>query len=289
MITFHSKLSLFFSIIFLINPFSAESKPPLPPHNFYTVTIPKCGTHLLIKLLHGLTGKRVHYFQHDVNLPHKTRWFFHQHEIVSPVFFENLMKKVYTKPIYVNVHFNFSELMWDFSQKHPRYKKIILIRDLRDAAISMTYHTNREIKRVLGDEASFDEKLSWLLNGGHEFSVFNLKEHATKALKWYQDPSVLVIRFEDLVGFKGGGSQERQYKTAMKLAKFLRQPISPQQLKVILTNLWGHPGRESRIRTFRKGQMGSWREAFTAAHKEEFKKEYGDLLIQFGYEQDNSW
>ena len=44
-----------------------------------------------------------------------------------------------------------------------------------------------------------------------------------------------------------------------------------------------------RTPTFRKGQIGGWREAFTEAHKEAFKATAGDLLVQLGYEADLGW
>jgi len=42
--------------------------------------------------------------------------------------------------------------------------------------------------------------------------------------------------------------------------------------------------------TFRKGEIGGWREAFTERHKQLFKQvDENDWLIQLGYERDHNW
>ncbi len=38
-----------------------------------------------------------------------------------------------------------------------------------------------------------------------------------------------------------------------------------------------------------KGQVGNWRTLFTASDKALFKQVAGDVLIQWGYEQDANW
>jgi len=41
--------------------------------------------------------------------------------------------------------------------------------------------------------------------------------------------------------------------------------------------------------TFRKGQVGEWKEVFTEEHKELIKSVAGKLLIDLGYETDLAW
>ncbi|MGH2703243.1 MAG: sulfotransferase domain-containing protein, partial [Actinomycetota bacterium] len=41
--------------------------------------------------------------------------------------------------------------------------------------------------------------------------------------------------------------------------------------------------------TFRRGQIGDWRNHFNEDHKEAFKKMAGDTLIRLGYEHDLNW
>ena len=41
--------------------------------------------------------------------------------------------------------------------------------------------------------------------------------------------------------------------------------------------------------TFRTGQIGGWKNAFTAEHTDAFKRVAGHLLIELGYEKDYDW
>jgi len=41
--------------------------------------------------------------------------------------------------------------------------------------------------------------------------------------------------------------------------------------------------------TFRKGDVGGWRETFTEEHKDLFKKHDNGWLVKLGYEKDENW
>jgi len=48
-------------------------------------------------------------------------------------------------------------------------------------------------------------------------------------------------------------------------------------------------GREDVASHYRKGVAGDWQNHFTAAHREAFDREFGELLINLGYEEDHEW
>jgi hypothetical protein len=48
-------------------------------------------------------------------------------------------------------------------------------------------------------------------------------------------------------------------------------------------------GMEKMTSHYRKGTIGDWKNYFKDQHKQFFKKNYGDLLIQLGYEQNLDW
>jgi hypothetical protein len=48
-------------------------------------------------------------------------------------------------------------------------------------------------------------------------------------------------------------------------------------------------GKESVRSHYRKGVSGDWRNHFETVHIRRFKEEYGDLLIQLGYEENTAW
>ena len=48
-------------------------------------------------------------------------------------------------------------------------------------------------------------------------------------------------------------------------------------------------GQENIYNDYRSGLIGDWKKYLNSKHKEVFKQEYGDLLIKYGYENDNNW
>jgi hypothetical protein len=90
------------------------------------------------------------------------------------------------------------------------------------------------------------------------------------------------MRFEDLI-------LEREatlhHLVAYLKTRGFKPPVSDEEAVAVLK-----AGIEpEKSGTFRKGQPGGWREAFTEANKEAFKQTTGDLLIQLGYEANQDW
>lgn len=102
-------------------------------------------------------------------------------------------------------------------------------------------------------------------------------------LPWQNLDNVLVIKFEDLVGSDGGGSDERQLSILREIANFLDISITYEQLKLIGSRLFGNKY------TFRKGLIGQWKHAFDHEIIGLFKKYAGQLLIDLGYETCFDW
>ena len=98
-----------------------------------------------------------------------------------------------------------------------------------------------------------------------------------------QDPSVLVCRFEDLVGEQGGGSAEKQRAVLRDLAVFLGYPLSEKEIDLVAKQLYGGTW------TFRKGKIGLWKDYFSEKSKRLFKQLMGRAVIDWGYEKDDSW
>jgi hypothetical protein len=109
-------------------------------------------------------------------------------------------------------------------------------------------------------------------------------------LGWTTEPRVFAVRFEDLVGSRGGGDDGRQLATLRAIARHFDVDASEAALELTARTAFGatdgmfRPGG-----TFRKGQIGAWREYFTAEHKAAFKRACGSLLVRLGYEKDDEW
>ena len=167
-----------------------------------------------------------------------------------------------------------------------------MIRDPRDVIISMlewikVMAKSHEADRFLSlsQEKQIKELIEapdLSMNGGYPF-VFDTVLGVKTAITWMQDPSVLVCRFEELVGPQGGGCQWKQKEALKRLAKHLGVFLREEEIQVIAIELFGDTC------TFRKGCIGSWKEAFTDEHKALFKQVLGKELITLGYEQDDNW
>ena len=79
-------------------------------------------------------------------------------------------------------------------------------------------------------------------------------ERYSRMADWQTEPFVLTIRFEDLVGARGGGSDVRASECLEQIADHIAVHLTAHLKQDILDNLYGE------TITFRKGQIGTWRE-----------------------------
>jgi len=93
---------------------------------------------------------------------------------------------------------------------------------------------------------------------------------------WVKDNNVLVVKFEDLVGPKGGGSDDKQTETLKQVCSHIGIPLD--LIPRIKKELFGS-GRS----TFRKGQTDSWKEEVPIGLQERMNLELKYLLERWGY------
>lgn len=114
-----------------------------------------------------------------------------------------------------------------------------------------------------------------------------------KYLPWRNIPGCYAVRFENLVGVQGGGSDQLQLIEIKNIAQHVGVVLTDARAKKIAQNLFG--GTWTFIATqdvagqAKAGQIGSWKFVFTEEHKKAFKEVAGQLLIDLGYEQDFNW
>lgn len=254
---------------------------------FALFTIPKSGSHLLIKTLYTMTGFTPNWHQTppDLELLLEQRRFPYTHCCLPPI------------------------LLDYYGQSS--YKQIIGIRDLRDVCVSVIYQIEKGLwpeftrnpkNQKKFQNLSFDEKLLFVINQEYEiippFSNFQLgmRKVADQVCSLIQNPGALICRFEELVGSRGGGSDELQKKVVEQIATHIGLFLTPQEIEEIAGRLYGNDinpfGSGDFINyqsTFREGKIGSWRGYFKEVHKAAFKQRLGKQLILLGYEKDNNW
>jgi len=243
----------------------------------FLCTAPKTGTHLLFKTLKLMTGKscRVYgsYEEYTTGaafagyILDRPDMFCHTHKLPP----QNVLDELFSQGI----------------------KLLSIVRDPRDQLISLIFFEHRTGNYV-ADAPFFLPKRKpalkkedvqnlldlillhnyWPYNGHH----MTLERQNTLA---YLGENALLVRFEDLVGARGGGSEEAQTQTIRQLALFLGMSIDDDSICYIANHLFGQTW------SFRSGKIGEWKLYFTEEHRRAFNKHYGYILENLNYSFEN--
>jgi hypothetical protein len=174
-----------------------------------------------------------------------------------------------------------------------RFKQIILLRDPRDVAVSRAFYVkhlrSHPLHKYYVDALKSDEEriLADIMGSGQDTAECpRLSIHAVfdGFMLWLDDPAALIVRFEDLVGPLGGGDSATQLAEIKRIGDFVDRPLEPEQVRLISEKMYAKTSA-----TFRKGQIGDWRNHFTETHRRVFKEVAGETLIKLGYEKDRNW
>lgn len=254
----------------------------------YCNSYPKSGTHLLAQVL--------------LKVPNISFW----NDIVSVQSLSGVMNtknhlklKISSAPggSLVRSHLMYCPEVLDVVKKR-NHKMFFMYRDLRDVALSHAKWVRKEPEIFLHDIYknhlnSDDERLMASICGtplgspfGSNVSHPSIGQDFERWRGWLNDPDTLSVNFEQLVGNRGGGSDELRWKTIRAILKHLECEMSDDEMYKLFSYEALNPNK---AHTFRKGQIGGWKEAFNEEHKEAFKYIAGDLLIELGYERDHHW
>jgi hypothetical protein len=189
---------------------------------------------------------------------------------------------------FVSAHCVYSpELAELFAQAGMRVACIL--RDPRDVAVSHMHHIKQR-KEHFAHEAflklpSDHERLLLSIRGGELGGRWlqSLDQRYRQFLGWQQDEGAVMVKFEDLVGPRGGGSAEVQRRTVERVARHVGLEPEERMMRTVEENIFGVG------RTFRKGQIGGWRSEFSEEHARAAREVAGPLLVELGYEADPDW
>lgn len=171
----------------------------------------------------------------------------------------------------------------------PGRVNYFIYRDPRDMLVSHVHfatdmHAEHGMHAHYMSLPDFDARLRVAITGIERagLKMVSVRERYAGVIQWLQQEHVMCIRFEDLV-------QNQQTALAAMLdaveSAGYRIPIPRTKALAILTGAI----QPKRSRTFRSGKAGGWRDHFTPAHKQLFLDVAGDLLVQLGYESDDTW
>lgn len=251
---------------------------------------PKSGTHLLYQILYSLAGLckwddiiSVQALCGVMNTPNHIRW------------------KLGSAPdgSIVRCHLMHSQEVCDILSEH-RCRSLFIYRDLRDVAVSHARWINKEKRIFLHDvyqkQADFNQQLANSIKGlplgspfGSNLSQPNIGEDFMRWRGWLDHPSTLAVRFEDLVGERGGGSEDKRLHTIKQIVDHLNIHLSADQIRLNFASYMMNPEESHTFKKGGKGFIGGWKQFFTEQHKEDFKRVAGSLLIDLGYESNDDW
>lgn len=166
---------------------------------------------------------------------------------------------------------------------------VCIIRDPRDVTVSQMHYIKRERDHFAHDAfvalPSDHERLLFSIRGGElgGRELRSLGERYREFLGWEEDEGAVVVRFEDLIGPRGGGSAAAQRQAVERVAAHLGVAVDGAALRRVEERLFGEG------KTFRKGQIGGWREEFSEEHARAAKEVAGSVLVELGYEAGHDW
>ena len=203
--------------------------------------LPKSGTHLLKKVAETLTGTRAMWIKRYMGT----------YKDLNEKAIEQATR---TRQILLSAHLHGTPENIALIKTHG-IRTVFIYRDPRDQAVSLAYYLHRMNPRArqmfanglfnlsLGTEQITREELLTLI-------ISRLTESYALFMPLAKEKSILAIRFEDLVGQKGGGSEEASLMTIERIAEMLEGTVDERKIHTIANSLFGG------TMTFRKGKIG---------------------------------
>jgi hypothetical protein len=241
------------------------------PCRVLLTTIPKCGKNVLVSFLSGLGLTRQHGgtdgFEAATHV--QARWYIQQHgdpahhdpqgflSWTAPAF-ERVLDGLAAMPdnTYLHGHFVFD------AELHRRTREagisiVFLYRDPRAALPSLAHFLlDRNEPATLArrlPSRDLGAALRFLVDGDAEAPPF--ADFYTPYEGWKDAEDVIVVRFEDIIGPRGGGSLGVQLGVLTPLAERIGWSGDPSRLATAIGGTF-NPGAG----TFRRGTIDGWRD-----------------------------
>jgi sulfotransferase 6B1 len=246
-------------------------------------SIPKSGTHLLLQIVEGLPH-RVNYGEFIASM---TSSFQFRERTAKSV--ERMINQMLPGEI-VRGHLFFDPSYLDLLDRR-HVVNYFIYRDPRDIALSGAHYArsmNRwhRLHPYFRNTKSMEEAITLAIQGlqppveGVDFP--DVGKRYARYRGWLDVENCLAIRYEDLQ------SDARSQVVRQMAAFYAARTTLPLDIDSCVDCML-QSIVPNKSHTFRRGERAGWRKSFTPEHRHLFHELAGDLLIDLGYEADDSW
>jgi len=172
---------------------------------------------------------------------------------------------------------------------------VFVYRDLRDVAVSQTYHILSDKEQLLHPAKeiypkNFDDALTAVIEGLGEYA--GIIERWNTFAPWLDKYWVYCVKFEDMIKKPekvASGFYDYFYQMALLHANIETLTIDKRAKNKSCAHIVASM-KERKSLTFRKGKTGQWKYEFKPKHVELFKKhDTQNVLMKLGYEKHKDW
>ena len=258
--------------------FSFDDVPPI-----FGNSKPKSGSHLLLQILNGFTQI----------MPYR----YVDADPVRTITKEG-RRKTQAEILWELEHVPSGVIGWGYVEATKENVSVLtqsghvnyfIYRDPRDMLVSQVFfatdmHEKHGMHEYYNSLPDFAARLKVAITGIDRdgLHMVSVKQRYEGVFEWLNTPSVMCLRFEDLINNRDAtlsAMLDEVEKTGYKIPT-----PRDQALPVLIEAI-----QPRKSHTFRSGKTGGWREYFTDEHKRVFKDLAGDLLVRLGYEKSNDW
>jgi hypothetical protein len=190
-----------------------------------------------------------------------------------------------SKGEFAPAHLAFDESLFDIIRRN-NIKVLMMARDPRDIIVSNEHYiTNidktHEHHRFLSAIPSSELRIEALIKGFDNNGIIypSIADLFASYQKWTQQKEVFCLKFEDLIGEKGGGSAQKQRDTVEKLIEYLEIAITQSDIDKICDKTFS-----TKSSTFRKGKIGSWEDTIPKKQLDLLHQQAYEIMKAYGYE-----
>lgn len=237
-------------------------------------SLPKNGTHLLLKCLGEVPGYRFSGYEIDWGNPERA-----------------LRLLSVTRPgEFTKGHIPCFPEAREYLGKQQDLRVFNMIRDPRDNVVSFFHYILAQPNHPLHPHyAAMPDDAARLLATIQGFCdqsgrpvIRDIGWRLGNWVPWEQQERVVSIRFERLIGSQGGGDGEEQVAEVEKILHAL--DIDVFSSSQVASRLF-----DPSVHSFRRGQIGGWRSYFSDEHRQAFKLAANWALVHWGYEENADW